>query len=126
MSRPLRVGPRGSPLAPRQTEIVLDSLRSAHPAAAFEIVTIRTAGDRSRASLSEIGGRGGFVVALERALLPGGTAIAGPPRRRPPGPRPCPAASRREAPRDPLTPRDALRRDDLPPGARVGTGSPRR
>ncbi len=60
----------------RQTEIALEALRVAHPDATFEVQTIRTTGDRTTASLSEIGGRGVFVIEIERALLDGEIDIA--------------------------------------------------
>ena len=128
--RTFRVGTRGSALATRQTGIVIDSLRADRPSASFETVTIRTAGDRSRASLSEIGGRGVFVVELERALLAGDIDIAVHSLKDLPGTDTegltIAAVPRREDPRDALISRDGLHLDDLPPGARIGTGSPRR
>jgi hydroxymethylbilane synthase len=128
--RSLVVGTRGSRLALRQTEIVLAALRLAVPNANFEVRTIRTAGDQSSASLSEIGGRGVFVIELERALLESeidiavhslkdlpveetsGLAIA--------------AVLAREDPRDALVSRNDVSLAELPAGAVVGTGSPRR
>ena len=128
--RTLVVGSRGSRLAHRQTEIALESLGSAQPETTFEVRTIRTAGDRTKASLSEIGGRGVFVIELERALLSGeidiavhslkdlpaeetlGLAIA--------------AVMLRQDPRDVLVSRRGAKLDALAHGAIVGTGSPRR
>ena len=127
--RALIVGTRGSRLALRQTESALAALHMAVPDASFEVQTIRTAGDRSAASLSEIGGRGVFVIELERALLEreidiavhslkdlpveetSGLAIA--------------AVLAREDPRDALVSRRGVLAE-LPAGAIVGTGSPRR
>jgi len=123
-------GSRGSRLSQRQTELALDALRRAQPEARFEVRAVRTAGDRSRASLSEIGGRGVFVAELERALLAGqidiavhslkdmpswptdGLAVA--------------AITERADVRDVLVSRGRLTLADLPDGAVVGTGSPRR
>ncbi len=128
--RLFRIGTRGSRLALRQTDIVLELLRAAHPDAGLEIRTIRTAGDSSRASLSEIGGRGVFVVELERALLGGEIDVAvhslkDLPSQETPG-LAIAAVAERGDPRDALVSRDGLTLDRLPPGARVGTGSPRR
>src|SRR5256712_8528001 len=127
--RALIVGTRGSRLALRQTESALAALHMAVPDASFEVQTIRTAGDRSAASLSEIGGRGVFVIELERALLEreidiavhslkdlpveetAGLAIA--------------AVLAREDPRDALVSRRGALLADLPAGAVVGTGRPR-
>jgi len=128
--RLFRIGTRGSRLALRQTEIVLDLLRAAHPGVEFDVRTIRTAGDRSRASLSEIGGRGVFVVELERSLLAGEIDIAvhslkDLPSEETPG-LTVAAIAERGDPRDALVSRDGLTLERLPAGARVGTGSPRR
>ncbi len=124
------VGTRGSALALRQTEIVLALLRAAQPAARFHVRTIRTAGDRSRASLSEIGGRGVFVVELERALLASEIDIAvhslkDLPTQETDG-LTIAAVPKREDPRDVLISRGSVVLCDLPAGGSVGTGSPRR
>ena len=58
------VGTRGSRLALVQTDITLAALRAAHPEATFETRTITSSGDTSTASLSEIGGRGVFVIEI--------------------------------------------------------------
>lgn len=69
---PLRIGTRGSALALAQAHETRDRLMAAHglPEAAFEIVVIKTTGDRvlDRA-LSEIGGKGLFTKEIEEALL---------------------------------------------------------
>ena len=69
---PLRIGTRGSPLALAQAQETRNRLAAAHglPADAFEIVVIKTTGDRvlDRA-LSEIGGKGLFTKEIEEALL---------------------------------------------------------
>ncbi len=114
----------------RQTEMVLALLRQAHPGAVFETKTVRTAGDRSRASLSEIGGRGVFVIELEKALLERSIDIAvhslkDLPSAETPGLK-IAGVGRREEPHDALISRDGLKLVDLPPGAIIGTGSPRR
>ena len=77
MARPAFVaGSRGSLLARRQTELALDALRRAHPGVRFQRRNVTTSGDRSQDSLAEIGGRGVFVVELERALLGGEIDVA--------------------------------------------------
>lgn len=76
---PLRIGTRGSPLAMAQAEQTRDRLMAAHglPQEAFEIVAIRTSGDRvQNRALSEIGGKGLFTKELEEALLAGEIGIA--------------------------------------------------
>lgn len=128
--RTLIAGTRGSRLALRQTELALESLRSAQPETTFDVRTIRTAGDRTKASLSEIGGRGVFVIELERALLSGEIDIAvhslkDLPTEETPG-LAIAAVLPREDPRDVLVSRWDSKLDGLPRRAVVGTGSPRR
>jgi hydroxymethylbilane synthase len=76
---PLKIGTRGSPLALAQAHETRDLLMAAHilPEAAFEIVVIKTTGDRiTDRSLSEIGGKGLFTKEIEDALLAGEIDIA--------------------------------------------------
>jgi hydroxymethylbilane synthase len=76
---PLRIGTRGSPLALAQAAETRARLMAAHglPAAAFEIVVIRTTGDRVLdRPLSEIGGKGLFTREIEEALLAGAIDVA--------------------------------------------------
>ncbi len=137
-SRTFTVGTRGSRLALRQTDIALEALRAANPDAAFAVKPIRTEGDRSSASLSEIGGRGVFVIEIERALLAGAQtggrlseidiavhSLKDLPSEETPD-LTIAATLRREDPRDALVSRDGVLLADLPLGATVGTGSPRR
>jgi hydroxymethylbilane synthase len=126
----LIVGTRGSRLALRQTEIALAALTAAVPETTFEVQTIRTAGDQSAASLSEIGGRGVFVVEIERALLERQIDIAvhslkDLPAEETPG-LAIAAVLAREDPRDALVTRSGALLADLPEGSVIGTGSPRR
>ncbi|MBE0479436.1 MAG: hydroxymethylbilane synthase [Dehalococcoidia bacterium] len=66
------VGSRGSKLALRQTDLVLDRLKSFYPEIACQVRVIKTTGDRDLKSvLDEIGGQGVFVKELEAALLSG-------------------------------------------------------
>jgi hydroxymethylbilane synthase len=124
------VGSRGSLLSQRQTELALESLRHARPEAQLEARVIRTTGDRSRASLSEIGGRGVFVAELERALLVGEIDIAVHSLKDMPSEATdglaVAAVTEREDVRDALVSHGGLTLADLPDGAVVGTGSPRR
>jgi hydroxymethylbilane synthase len=123
--RTLRVGTRRSTLARAQTNLVVTRL--AGPA---QIVPIMTSGDRSSAPLDVIGGTGVFVSALREALLAGEIDVAVHSAKDLPV---APAAGialgavpAREDPRDALVARDGLSLAELPAGARVGTGSPRR
>ncbi|QDY68643.1 hydroxymethylbilane synthase [Qingshengfaniella alkalisoli] len=76
---PLKIGTRGSPLAVAQAEETRDRIAAAFdlPSEAFEIVVIKTTGDRvlDRA-LKEIGGKGLFTKEIEEALTAGEIDIA--------------------------------------------------
>ena len=95
-----------------------------------EIVGVTTLGDVSRAQLTQIGGTGVFVSALRDALLGGEVDLAVHSLKDlPTGPAPgivLAAVPARDDPRDALVARDGAKLADLPPGARIGTGSPRR
>ncbi|MFS8204772.1 hydroxymethylbilane synthase [Streptomyces sp. CWNU-52B] len=125
----LRLGTRRSRLAMAQSGQVADAV-SQVTGRPVELVEITTYGDTSREHLAQIGGTGVFVTALRDALLRGdvdfavhslkdlptqesdGLALA--------------AVPVREDPRDVLIARDGLTFAQLPNGARIGTGSPRR
>ncbi|KOG89071.1 porphobilinogen deaminase, partial [Streptomyces varsoviensis] len=97
---------------------------------AVELVEITTFGDTSREHLAQIGGTGVFVSALRDALLAGDIDFAVHSLKDLPTAEPAElvlaAIPAREDPRDVLVSRDGLDFASLPPGARVGTGSPRR
>lgn len=68
--RKLKVGTRKSPLAMRQTQLVIAALEQVAPNIEVEIVGISTKGDRLQtASLTAIGGKGVFVKEVEQRLL---------------------------------------------------------
>ncbi len=127
----VRIGTRGSSLALVQAESVRSALATAYPRIRFELRAIRTTGDAvTEVPLPKLGGVGVFVVEIRRALLAGdvdlavhslkdlpvlpqeGLAVA--------------AVLAREDPRDAAVTRGNARLGQLPPGARIGTGSPRR
>src|SRR5271169_5267482 len=95
-----------------------------------EIVGVTTLGDVSRAQLTQIGGTGVFVSALREALLGGEVDLAVHSLKDlPAGAAPgiaLAAVPPRDDPRDALVARDGAKLADLPAGARIGTGSPRR
>ena len=95
-----------------------------------EIVGVTTLGDVSRAQLTQIGGTGVFVSALREALLGGEVDLAVHSLKDlPTGPAAgvtLAAVPPRDDPRDALIARGGAKLADLPPGARIGTGSPRR
>ncbi len=126
----LKLGTRASALAVAQSEWVASQLFSAHPGLTVELVHVTTRGDKSQAAntpLSTYSEKGIFAKELEDALLsgevdfavhsmkdlaaelPDGLVIA--------------AVPAREDPRDAMI---GAKLDDLPPSARVGTGSVRR
>jgi hydroxymethylbilane synthase len=127
--RPLRLGTRRSRLALAQSGQVAQTVRelTGRP---VELVEISTYGDSSREHLTQIGGSGVFVTALRDALLRGEVDFAVHSLKDLPTTQPddltLAATPVREDPRDVLVARDGLRLEQLPAGARVGTGSPRR
>lgn len=125
----LRLGTRASALATSQAQDVADAI-TARTGRAVELVEIRTAGDASSAPLDQIGGTGVFVGALREALLDRRVDLAVHSFKDLPT---APAAGLvvaavppREDPRDVLVARGGLTLGELRPGAKVGTGSPRR
>jgi hydroxymethylbilane synthase len=131
MTRPLRIGTRGSRLALWQAHWVRDELSVLPGAPRIEVVTISTAGDRiQNVALSQVGGRDFFTKDIETALLDGRVDLAvhslkdlatDPPEGLVLG-----AVMPREDPRDALLVRDGGDLASLPTGARVGTSSLRR
>ena len=78
-TRPLKIGTRGSKLALAQAHETRDWLAAAHglPPEAFQIVVIKTTGDRILdRPLKEIGGKGLFTKEIEDALIAGDIDIA--------------------------------------------------
>ena len=126
---PLRVGTRRSALALAQSSEVARRLSEAlgRPT---ELVEIVTTGDRSWAAISQLGGTGVFVTALREALIAGEIDLAVHSLKdlpTEPAPGLCLAAvPLREDPRDALVCPAGYALGELPPGARIGTGSPRR
>jgi hydroxymethylbilane synthase len=125
----LRIGTRGSALARWQAEFVRSAL--ARHGVAAELVIIRTSGDRDRqSSLRVIGGKGVFTKELEDALLEERIDLAVHSMKDMPTSLPAgleiSAVCPREDVRDALISRDALKLDELPSGARIGTSSLRR
>ena len=131
--RALRLATRGSALALAQSRLVVDGLRAAWPELRVELVTVVTEGDRRRdVPAAALGGKGIFTAAVQQAVLDGRADLAvhsakDLPAAQVPG-LVLAAVPRRDDPRDVLCGRQALTAglDDLAPGARVGTGSPRR
>jgi hydroxymethylbilane synthase len=129
VQQPVRVGTRASALARTQSEQVAQALREALHRDVV-LVEVTTEGDVSRAPLAQIGGTGVFVGALRDALLRRDVDVAVHSLKDlPTTPHPdiaLAAVPVREDPRDVVVARDGLTLGELPAGARVGTGSPRR
>jgi hydroxymethylbilane synthase len=124
----MRLGTRASALASVQAGMVAGWLRDA--GASVEMVAVSTEGDRSSEPLTQIGGTGVFASALRSALLRGEIDLAvhslkDLPVAEHPG-LTLAAIPAREDPRDVVVTATGGTLAQLPPGARVGTGSPRR
>ncbi|MCP3822124.1 hydroxymethylbilane synthase [Streptomyces sp. A3M-1-3] len=125
----LKLGTRRSKLAMAQSGHVAEAVRriTGRP---VELVEITTYGDTSREHLAQIGGTGVFVTALRDALVRGDVDFAVHSLKDLPTGQPddlvLAAIPKREDPRDVLVARDGLTFEQLPAGARIGTGSPRR
>jgi hydroxymethylbilane synthase len=126
---PLRLGSRRSPMAVSQSGDVA-RLVTGRTGRRVEIVGVTTHGDVSREHLTQIGGTGVFVSALRESLLRGDVDFAVHSLKDlPTGAAPgivLAAIPPRDDPRDALVARDGAKLADLPSGARIGTGSPRR
>ena len=73
----IRIGTRGSELARKQTELVIDAISKAYPNCVCETVILRTEGDRILDKpLMEFGGKGVFVTEFEEALQEGKIDLA--------------------------------------------------
>ncbi|RLP82261.1 hydroxymethylbilane synthase [Mycetocola lacteus] len=125
----LRIGTRGSALALAQTG---DIARAITAATGIEtvLIPVTTHGDVTRASLASLGGTGVFASALRDFLLAGECdlvvhSMKDLPTAAAPGLAIGAVPERADA-RDALCARDGLTLAELPEGARVGTGSPRR
>lgn len=124
----IRLATRGSRLALAQSGMIADALRrlGAH----VDLIRVKTLGDVSAAPLTSIGGAGVFVVAVREAVLNGDCDVAVHSLKdlptTPADGLTLAAIPAREDPRDALCARDGWTLSELPYGARVGTGSPRR
>lgn len=125
------IGSRGSPLALWQANWVKDLLLGHHSDLAVDIKIIKTSGDRIQdVPLAKIGGKGLFVKEIEEGLLKREVDFAVHSMKDMPIIFPvnlCIACvTKRENPFDALISRNDIKLDDLPKGAKIGTGSLRR
>ncbi len=125
----IRLGTRGSPLALTQAGLVRDALLAAHPGLSVETVVIKTTGDRVQdRALAEIGGKALWTKELDRALLANEIDCAVHSMKDVETVRPAAIAIAAMLPRADVRDRlvGAESFEALPPGARIGTSSPRR
>jgi hydroxymethylbilane synthase len=118
-------------LARLQTDIVLNVLIPRLPQRKFEIVTVKTRGDKILdRPIAEVGDRGVFVKELEESLLSGAVDFVVHSLKDLPTELPAEltlaAVLNRADPRDVLVSREAVTFCNLPAGARVATSSRRR
>lgn len=125
----LRLGTRRSALALAQSTAVAGAVQvcCGRP---VDLVEVVTHGDVDPGALAQIGGTGVFVTALRQALLAGEVDLAVHSLKDLPVDAPAgltlAAVPQREDPRDALVCPAGLTLGELAPGARIGTGSPRR
>lgn len=126
-----RIGTRGSKLALAQAEWVGKKLKERYPELEIELKIIKTTGDLVKdRPLNQIGDKGVFVKEIEQELLDGTVDIAVHSMKDMPA-EPAEGlcftkAWEREDPRDVLILREKKHLMELPEGAVIGTGSPRR
>ncbi|GII02252.1 porphobilinogen deaminase 1 [Planobispora takensis] len=127
MTGPLRMGTRRSLMATTQSGLVAARFTEL-TGRAVELVGVTTFGDVTKADLTQLGGTGVFVSALRDKLIDGEVDFAVHSLKdlpTTPDPRIAIAAiPARDDHRDALVAGAKLA--DLPPGAKIGTGSPRR
>lgn len=127
----IRVGTRGSELALTQTQWVVKRLQHKFPKVRFELVLIKTAGDKNKSlNIFETQTIGLFTKEIEKHLKKGTIDLAvhslkDLPTRLPKG-LVIASTPKRESPRDTVVSRRAWTLDRLPEGAVVGTSSIRR
>jgi len=130
----IRIGTRDSALAMWQANLVQARLSEAHPSLRFELVSMKTLGDKILdVPISQIGATGVFTKELERGLLNGEIDIAvhcvkDMPSKMPPGLELC-CYMERHDPEDVLVLHERNKEhtiDNLPKGAVLGTSSVRR
>ncbi|MBC8283040.1 MAG: hydroxymethylbilane synthase [Nitrospinae bacterium] len=129
--RKVTIGSRGSPLALWQANWIKGLLESHHSDLDVDIQIIKTSGDKIQdVPLAKIGGKGLFVKEIEEGLLKREVDFAVHSMKDMPIVFPvnlCIACvTKRENPFDALISRNSLKLDDLPKGAKIGTGSLRR
>lgn len=127
----IRLGTRSSKLALWQTNYVIDRLRKVYPEHSFEVVEIKTKGDKiQNVSLRKIGDKGLFVKEIEEQLLNGSIQMAVHSMKDMPSALPAGLCFAdvwgREDARDVIITRKGMTLDELGDAPCIGTGSMRR
>ncbi|MFP4141641.1 MAG: hydroxymethylbilane synthase [Phycisphaerae bacterium] len=126
----IRIGTRRSTLARAQSQLVADALTRKTPSLTVELVGLDTEGDRTAGPLADCGGKGLFTRRLEEALDNGEIDLAVHSAKDLPAKLDeryaLAAFPPRADARDVLVTPAGLSPENIPAGARVGTGSPRR
>ncbi|HAE92330.1 MAG TPA: hydroxymethylbilane synthase [Tissierella sp.] len=126
------VGTRGSKLALTQTNMVIDSIKSAYPEIECELKIIKTKGDIVKdLPIDKIGGKEIFTKEIEKELLDGTIDIAVHSMKDMPGELPeglkLSFSPEREDYRDVLILKEGINSiKHIPVGGKIGTGSKRR
>ncbi|HHY03880.1 MAG TPA: hydroxymethylbilane synthase [Thermoanaerobacterales bacterium] len=130
MKKIVKVGSRKSPLALVQTELVVREMKSHYPDWQFEIITMKTKGDKFLDTDIYKLGKGVFVKEIEEAMLLGTIDLAVHSLKDVPHILPdgltISAVTQREDPRDVFISADGTGFFELKPGAKIGTSSLRR
>ena len=131
MEKTIKIGTRGSKLALWQANWVKSELNARHPSFSFELVTIKTKGDKILdVPLAKVGGKGLFVKEIEDALLNGLIDLAVHSMKDMPAEIPqglcIGTIPQRETPQDVLISKKGLLLSELKPQSRIGTSSLRR
>jgi hydroxymethylbilane synthase len=131
MEKTIKIGTRGSKLALWQADWVKSELNARHPSFSFELVTIKTKGDKILdVPLAKVGGKGLFVKEIEDALLNGLIDLAVHSMKDMPAEIPqglcIGTIPQRETPQDVLISKKGLLLSELKPQSRIGTSSLRR
>ena len=131
MNNNFKIGTRGSNLALWQAGWVQSTLQTIHPSFSFEIVSIKTKGDKILdVPLAKVGGKGLFVKEIEEALLDRRVDLAVHSMKDMPAEVPdglcIGAVPERESPQDVLISQKGVLFSELSTGASIGTSSLRR
>ncbi|MCM8823585.1 MAG: hydroxymethylbilane synthase [Candidatus Omnitrophica bacterium] len=131
MQRTWRIGTRRSPLALKQVEEIVNSLRKFYPEFSYEVIGIDTQGDKDKITpISEIEGTDFFTKEIEEALLRGEIDFAVHSAKDLPDKIPegltISAITKSIDPYDALVSKNGLKINELPKGSKIGVSSQRR